>query len=454
MNNFVVVGGGTAGWITALFIKKNVPYSEVTVIASSEIGILGAGEGTTPPFIKFLENLNISVEDIIKHAKGTIKNGIKFTNWNGDGSYYYHPFWEKNSIGLSEELCNNSLVNYNKLLEKQDIDALHFDANLLAKYLQTVGLKRGINLIDDEVVEILQNEKEYITGLKLKSNTIVDLDFVFDCSGFKRLIIGKHYKSQWNSYADILPVNRAMPFFLDNANENNLPPYTEAIAMKYGWMWKIPVQGRYGCGYVFDSSYVTDEEIKQELEDYLEHEIKSPRMFNFDAGCYEKTWIKNCIAIGLSSGFSEPLEATSIWIQTTSLEYFLYKINGILLRDDQSIEEYNNGVNRMNYDLVNFIQFHYLSQRKDSGFWRNFETKTKKTQTMKSLLEICKDRLPIIGDMVCGENSILKTYKIDSWYLIGNGTKRFNVDLYTDKPYDTKGFINHSEYIDHVNLRE
>ena len=244
MFKYVIVGGGTAGWLTALFVKEKFPYSDVTVIASSEIGILGAGEGTTPPFMNFLAKIKINPNEIISNCLGTIKTGIKFNNWSGDTKHYFHNFLADTRQGDS---------------------ALHFDANLLAKYLQTVGIERGIKLVDNEVTDVCADSNNNITSLILKDKTSIDLDFVFDCSGFRRLIIGKHYNAKWTSYKKILPVDRAMPFFLQNDN-TNLPVYTEAIALRHGWMWKIPVQGRYGCGYVFDSSRATDSEIKEEIE--------------------------------------------------------------------------------------------------------------------------------------------------------------------------------------------
>ena len=354
MFKYVIVGGGTAGWLTALFVKEKFPYSDVTVIASSEIGILGAGEGTTPPFINFLAKIKINPDEIISNCLGTVKTGIKFTNWCGDTKHYYHNF-------LSDT--------------RQGDSALHFDANLLAKYLQTVGIERGIKLVDDEVTDVCTDSNNNITGLMLKDKTSIDLDFVFDCSGFRRLIIGKHYNAKWASYKKILPVDRAMPFFLQNDN-TNLPVYTEAIALRHGWMWKIPVQGRYGCGYVFDSGRATDSEIKEEIEEHLGHEIVSPRMFSFDAGCFEDTWINNCVAIGLSSGFSEPLEATSIWVQITSLTFLLKNINGIISIDAGAKRRYNDAVKTMNSEIAKFLHFHYLTNRQDSDFWRSFEVPT------------------------------------------------------------------------------
>jgi tryptophan halogenase len=412
MIDYVVIGGGTAGWLVSLYIQKHLPPGNITVVASSEIGILGAGEGTTPDFMKLLEDVDVPAEGIIQHAAGTIKKGIQFTNWNGDGTGFFHPFWGQHGDS-----------------------ALHFNANLLAKYLQSVGESRGIKLIDDKVTNIITDENNYITGFDLESGNKVNANFVFDCSGFKRLIIGNHYKSPWHSYADSLPVNRAMPFFIENDGVN-LPEYTEAIAMKYGWMWKIPVQGRYGCGYVFDSSFATDEEIKQELEEYLGHEIVSPRMFSFNAGCYEKMWIKNCVAIGLSSGFTEPLEATSIWVQVKALKLLADKFRIYGMNNELGISEFNSGMRQMNEEVMSFLNFHYHTKRSDSEFWNTFSQKNATPQLVEGVFDISKNKIIDKNDLKylidimptkTGRDHIA-TFHIKSWYRVGSGIRMFEKD--------------------------
>jgi len=469
MKNYTIVGGGTAGWLTALYIRKKFPDSEVCVIASSELGILGAGEGTTPSFISFLEFIDIPISGIIKHASGTIKNTIKFTNWNNDGKHYYHSFLDThgkyetdernknfdfrpyyldkiakndcyNDIQLSPIISEHNQVKYNKYtLENHGQYALHFDANLLAKYLQSIGVSRGIKLIDDEVININTDVDEYITSIDLKTKGTVHTDFVFDCTGFRRLIIGNFYKSRWNSYKEHLPVNRAMPFFLPNDN-TNLEPYTESIAMKYGWMWKIPVQGRYGCGYVFDSSFVSDEEVKKELEEYLGHKINSPRMFSFDPGCYDEVLIKNCMAIGLSASFVEPLEATSIWITTLMLKQFGTSIDNIIKRDDKEVEIVNSYSKRMNMDVLNFVHFHYLTKRDDSEFWKTFRTKNKTLPLIETLNDVGVKNIPDEKTFqyltMLETNRLISSYmdyscifSSSSWLQVGSGIQYFNKDV-------------------------
>jgi tryptophan halogenase len=425
--NFAIVGGGTAGWITALYVKRYYPASKVTVIASSEIGILGAGEGTTPHFITFLKEVNIDLAGVIKAAKGTIKSGIKFTNWNGDGTHYYHPFsqqyvdhtqlgtfWSSTSLFDLEQLAQGKNLNELILTAKATEDllvpfridttrqegikaltdaALHFDANLLAEHLKEVAISRGINHIDDTVTGFQVNEHNDITQVVLENQSDQPCDFIFDCSGFRRLIIGKFYNSKWTSYSNSLPVDKAIPFFIPNDIES-IPAITEAIALKNGWMWKIPVQGRYGCGYVFDSDFITPEQAKQELDNILGFEVESPRTFSFDPGAYETTWINNCLALGLSAGFVEPLEATSIWVTINSLRYWLQQITAITENDSRARDRYNDKIKGINDAVLEFIHFHYLTKRNDSKFWRTFRDRNQSTPNIKRFEEEVTHTIP------------------------------------------------------------
>lgn len=464
---FVVVGGGTAGWLAALYMKQYYPQSSVTVVESPEIGILGAGEGTTPHFIRALDDLNIPVSDIIKHAKGTIKNGIKFTGWNTGKSddFYYHGFictkdleysfntnvnWcttpltvveqiskeetlnnvdftaivsERNAVKFIPEVDINS-KNYNSILHYKRLGdfAMHFDATLLANYLRNIGRSRGIAFVQDTVAKIITDKKGFITELKLKEDVNVKCDFVFDCTGFNRLIIGKHFKSEWKSYKDSLPVNRALPFFIPIDDKAPIPPYTESIAMKYGWSWKIPVQGRFGCGYVFDSNQITDDQAKEEIDALTGIDTEIPRSFSFEAGTYKTQWIKNCIAVGLSSGFVEPLEATSIWMSLTSIRSLLTHIKGVTERDKNQIEMFNAEVNTAVDNVLTFIHFHYLTNRVDTPFWKDFAENNKRPDYILSLIKQNKD-VEFIADSLRFTPSIFGAF---SWHQVGAGLRFYN----------------------------
>jgi len=436
--NFVVVGGGTAGWITALLMRHLYPSINITLIESQEIGILGAGEGTVPQFVDVLEVLGISVSDLINHADATIKSGIKLVNWNGRGkndiifsnfvdspltdyvdmtriqfSQIAMVILERISQGetvddvvFNAKVCNANKVKFkfNKTdrlrdpvyhFNKLGSISVHFNAAKLANYLKTVGVTRNIKLVDGIIEKINEDKNGYITSFTLKDGTEVPSDFVFDCSGFHRLIIGKHYKCKWNSFKDYLPVNKAVPFFLPIDENKPIPPYTEAIAMKYGWMWKIPVRGRYGCGYVFDDRLIDAEQAKQEIREEVGN-VDMPRVIGFEPGYYDTPWIKNCIAIGLSSGFVEPLEATSVHIAVITASLFTTYNNGAVLRCEKTISRFNKIMQEYNNDVLNYLQFHYLGKRTDTVFWKDFTKRNKLTPLIEKIIQGGKDPMHLL----------------------------------------------------------
>lgn len=466
---FVVAGGGTAGWLSALILKRFYPDTNVTLIESSAIDILGAGEGTVPNFIYTLDAINIPLSEIVKNCSGTFKNGIKFTNWNGDGTHYFHGFGNvkdldynfqttmdysgapmlvleqimtgKNlnnvdfsaiaaSQNVAKYMTNSSIANKldNPILHFTRLgeSALHFNAVQLAQYFKKVGKQRGINVIDGVIEKINTDEEGYITSLACEGGRVINGDFVFDCTGFRRLIIGNFYKSKWKSYKDKLPVNRALPFFMPlNLDTDVIPPYTEAIAAKNGWMWKIPTHDRYGCGYVFDSRMTSDEDAKKEIDALTGIDTEIPRSFSFEPGVYEQPWIKNCVAVGLASGFVEPLEATSIWVSTSSMTHFLYNVIGCTERNQKTIDNYNRQMNHITDNILTFLQFHYITPRNDTSFWKDFSVNNKIDDVILSLIDKDKD-VSIIADPV---NINYSYFTKDSWYHVGAGTKFFNAEL-------------------------
>jgi tryptophan 7-halogenase len=467
--NIVVVGGGTAGWLTALFLKRRFPDSIITVIESPEIGILGAGEGSTPQLVSLLDELNIPVSDLVKETNATIKNGIKFTNWNGDGDHYYHGFGNRygnidgitaynsyNSYNITtvmkvgnevpaknfdfvSKICdlkkvphahkNEKDLSINPILNFDNLSdfSIHFDASKLATFLKLKAKEIGIVCIEDKVVEVNSHENGFIKSLILENNKEQFVDFVFDCSGFHRLLIGKHFNSEWDSYKKYLPVDMAIPFFIPIDDE--IPPYTEAIAMKYGWMWKIPLQHRYGCGYVFDSSLISEEDATKEIEEYLgfvpEYPRKNKGAFKFNAGGYKTPWVKNCIAIGLASNFIEPLEATSIFSSIDSLRRAVFDTLSLEDCNDSVIDRYNKEVNLYNKNIADFIYFHYMSKRDDSKFWNKFKNLDNAPENVSSMIKTWEHSLPRYSDFA---KELPFVY--ESWISVGYGIGRLNISLF------------------------
>jgi tryptophan halogenase len=345
MKKIVIIGGGTAGWLTALYFKKYNSIFDITVIDSTKIGILGAGEGTTPNMLGMLFYLKIDLQDFFEKTKSTKKVGIDFINWSQNKSTFHHGF-------------------------KKGTHGFHFDARLLAKYFKNIGIERGIKYLDANITHFTQSDNGDITHIHLEEIEKLECDFVFDCSGFARLVIGKLYKSNWKSYSENLKANSALAFFLPQTQKFTIETNTntQSIAMKNGWMFKIPLQHRWGCGYVFNNDYTTIDEAKKEIEDYIGHEIEIVKSFNFEPGAYQETWVNNCVALGLASGFVEPLEATSLMTLIFSISE-LGKVGFECSTENRN--SYNEYVNDMNNQIVLFITHHYNCGRTDSDFWRD-----------------------------------------------------------------------------------
>lgn len=451
----IIVGGGTAGWLTALSLHKKFSNKfEITVIENTEIGILGAGEGSVPALVDFLLSIDIVPRDFLANTDGTFKLGIKFKNWNDDNTSYFHPFSLQhtydslgdnfhyksllmyeylNSHSNSNDFILQSILSEQRRLpividERNNLKflggySIHFNAVKTAAYLKNIAISRGILHKDILVQDIVQDEHGFITHLKIKDHEDLPLDFVVDCTGFKRFIINK-LNGVWKSYSDMLPVNRAMPFFINNDNLENVNPCTDAIAMKHGWIWKIPVKGRYGCGYVFNDS-ITDDQAKQEIEELFGFEITSPRMFKFDAGCYEKSWIKNCVTMGLATGFIEPLEATSIWSSILALRCFENVFDHNLGRNAEAVEIYNRQVYKNNISIRDFIYFHYCTNRTDTDFWNSFLNNSKMPANIEFILDPKNTKIaPSIGD---------ELFSNHSYFYVGTG---LNIGMYSKTAID------------------
>jgi tryptophan halogenase len=494
LQNIVVVGGGTAGWLSALYAKMRIPGATITVIESEDIGILGAGEGTTPTFLSLLDRLQIPYSRVVKEADATVKHSIKFTNWRNDGSFYYHGFLTNEEIGFSafdnnEMLARTSLLYATSLAEGKNYNdvnfcaqlgennksgffvhenyegqfvpdpifkyvqttrfASHFDAAKLAKLFKKIAVdERGILRVEGKVVDQTLATNGDIESLTLEDGQVIDVDFLFDCTGFARKFIGKVYDSPWKSHKDKLTVDSAIPFFPE-IDENNIPPYTEAIAMDYGWVWRIPLQSRYGSGYVFDSSLISADDAKKELDKYYGYEVESPRVFSFEAGYYENIWINNCIAVGLSSGFIEPLEATSIFVSGVTLMALFEDLDHLINRNQKIIDEFNEKIAAKNQNIADFVYFHYMSDRADNDFWKKFSDPKNAPEFVQNLLEKWEYRLPEYSDFV----HMGSLFPLESWVSVADGVGRINKELYSrvyesNKAYDfvTDGYERYLDY--------
>jgi tryptophan halogenase len=471
--NIVIVGGGTAGWLTALYINNMYrDDANITLIESDEIGILGAGEGTVPLFIHTLKELGIDVYDFLIECNATHKIGISFENWNNDGKRYMHDFQRASMFDISKEtnisqiddkelyaeyngyLIDNGIhpyeysvskkmayANKSPILKDGDEPAgysFHFDASLTAKYFRKVAESRGVVRIEGKTKDFNLDMKRNISAVVMEDGTKYESDFVFDCTGFKKLIIGQLFGTSWKSYEDKLTVNTAIPFFLPQS-ETEIKPYTRAIAMKYGWMWQIPLQNRWGCGYIFDDEFIDYNGAKKEVEEFLGRPIEVNRVIQFRAGRFDNNWVNNVIAIGLSAGFTEPLEATSIMIAIAGLRELSkdvldnYNLN--------TIKEYNDFMSSYNDDIVDFLQFHYITKRTDTPFWEYY---TKYAPLSENLASVVEEYIRN-GDFQIEEKS-RKAFGKTNYLEVGYGLGFFNDDYFKNK----YKIFNSNEHIEEV----
>ena len=471
MKNIVVVGGGTAGWMTALVAKKAFKNDIVTLIESEELGILGAGEGTTPQFIDLMNWLKIPIQDFIKNTGTTFKHGGKFTNWLGDGTHYWHNFGSYDSdlggdapASYDHNFNHNNLYYHTAVVNNEDklkIDvaallceeyktpfikkekirniyetfgpfaqispvAIHFDAVKVAKFLKNIGTQRGIINIEGKVIKAENNESGNISEIILDNDKKIKVDFVFDCSGFYKVLINKHFKVKDKKVNDKLTVNSAQPFFLLPPPKDKVPPYTEAVAMKYGWIWKIPLQHRFGCGYVYDNNYINKEEAKKEIIEYLGFEPEFGGHFSFNAGYVETPWVKNCIAVGVSSGFLEPLEASSIWTS----EYFLENIfsdPAQLFLDDQRIrDDFNLRFCKWWEKIIDIVYLHYMGDRTDTEFWKHFQKIENAPTFVQQTLKKWEYSLPRRNDFF--DETGDRPWQLSNWFEVAFGVNKINID--------------------------
>jgi tryptophan halogenase len=392
INSICIVGGGTSGMVTALMLRKAWPTLKITVIESSQIGIVGVGEGSTEHWKKFIDQVGISVFDLIRETGATYKIGIKFTNWHGDGTHYFHS--------LVEDYCNHSpdcglpYMWYKMLGENWDplkthsvsgqtgrhfeplhtnLSQYHFDTHKLNTFLHKTCSERSIDIIDAIVEDVILDNEGYVSELKFDNGLTFKDEFFVDCSGFKRIIISK-LGAVWVDKSAELPMNAAIAF--PTGYQEHIPSWTEATALSSGWAWRIPTQERFGNGYVFCDEFINETQAYDEVQQHYTKNlgIKEPlqigKKFKFAAGHVDQFWIKNCVAVGLSGVFVEPLEASSIGT-TIQQSFILSPSLGFFTRGESlTAKKYNEVMQGVCDNIVDFIQLHYITQRDDTEFWK------------------------------------------------------------------------------------
>ncbi len=437
ISEITIVGGGTAGWLTAAFLIRYLNFradkeknTKITLIESPNVPTIGVGEATIPSMPDLLRSLGVSEKEFFRRCNASFKLGVRFNNWNhdeqGNSLSFVHPF-----DGIGTQLGGqNPAYHFHKYggpdgrdnldaclsvsvaairnrkgpkgLEHGDYEkhlnyAYHLDAGLFAEFLRDISVERGVNHILDDVEAVEQDEKEYISNLKLQRNGDHPVELVIDCTGFKGVIIKEVLGIKFEDYSRYLLNNRALAVQIPHTDLEAIEPCTNSTALGAGWVWKVPLYSRIGTGYVFSSHFRTDDEAVDEFLAHLGEDGKDaePRAIPIRVGRMEKAWEKNCIAIGLSSGFIEPLESTAIYMIENFVKLLMLNFPDKSYPDALA-DRFNDVTGKMVQDIRDFIILHYCTNnRQDSDYWRVAREEMEIPDSVSALLEEYRHTLPV-----------------------------------------------------------
>ncbi|WP_100657168.1 tryptophan halogenase family protein [Alteromonas flava] len=396
IKKLVILGGGTAGWMSAALIKKIIgPAVDIVLIESDTIGTVGVGEATIPPIRLVNQILGIQEQDFVRETKATCKLAIRFENWFNQGEHYYHTFgapgksmafchfhhfWQRaNQLGHQTNLWEYDLNylaaeagRFAQINSKDPIIELpfayHFDAGLYAQYLRKLSEKMGVRRQEGLVDKVITADNGDVSALQLNSGEHIEADFFIDCSGFKGLLIQQTLGVGYDDWSHLLPCDSALA--VPSERHERTVPYTRSIAHQAGWQWRIPLQHRNGNGHVFCSRFMSVDEATHVLMSNLDTApLGEPKLINFTTGRRRKQWHKNVLAVGLSSGFLEPLESTSIHLIQSAIVRFVQLFPHQQVAAS-AVAEYNQQSELEFNQIRDFLVLHYvLNNRQGESFW-------------------------------------------------------------------------------------
>lgn len=433
----VVAGGGTAGWLTAYSLVTRLgKVLDITLVESDQIGSVGVGEATIPTMRTFHRLVGIDEQEFMSATQATFKLGIQFDNWGQQGDSYFHSFGEIGQRSWMAEFhefwleakaqgFGGSLDDYCLELKAAKANkfatmagnkplnfAYHLNATAYAAYLRKKSETAGVKRLEGRIEQIENDETGNIASLTLDNGTKVLGDVFIDCTGFRGLLIGEHLNVEYEDWSHWLAADSAIAVQTQAVEAPR--PYTQAIAHCAGWQWRIPLQNRVGNGIVYSSQFLSDDEARSILLGNLTGPIiTEPRQLRFTTGRRKKAWHKNCIAIGLSSGFLEPLESTSIHLITTALvrlmKLFPFAGNSTLLA-----EQFNRETQLELETVRDFIILHYhLTQRDDSPFWQHYKT--------MAIPDSLAHRMAMFRENAYAWPDDVALFRVDSWVQVMMG---------------------------------
>lgn len=457
--HIAIIGGGTAGWMTACLLRHRWAKLgvEVTLIESAEIGTVGVGEGSTPYLRRFFSALGIEERDWMPACDATYKCGIRFPGWSTVAGYesYVHPFFNEADRELGNLFFTNACLRRRgqaadanpqdfflaaELVRQRSAPlyeaegpgtdyAYHFDAGKLGAFLREHAVGLGVRHVVDTVARVEQHESGDIAAVHLKSQARIAADLFVDCSGFKGLLINETLGEPFLPYRDNLFNDRAIAMPTPLVDGEDIPSETVSTALRHGWAWRIPLTTRYGNGYVYSSDFVGDDEAERELREHLgpaAHGAEARRL-RMRVGRVEQHWSRNCVAIGLAQGFIEPLEATALMLIQFSVEGLIAALEGAGFGRGRQAA-YNGRVNEMFEGVRDYVVAHYqLNTRRDTDYWRANRAHRHVSERLASLLEVWDRGGDFEAELERHGSALM--YLRPSWYALFAGMGRFPAAL-------------------------
>ncbi len=455
--SILIVGGGTAGWMTANTLLHAWPLTKVTLIESADVGIIGVGEGGTPYLKEYFKKLNIEESEWMPKCDATYKVGINFVNWSGKPEYnsYFHPFYSVldkppaelffHNCGLRrrgyEASCHPDDFFVAAELARQkkspnlasasvDIDyAYHFDSAKLGHFLREKALSKGLVHIVDHVQSATLNERGEVAEVICENTGSYNAEFFIDCTGFAGLLINKTLKRSYQSYHEQLFNNAAVA--IQTSNDGAIvTPQTESVALSNGWMWNIPLTTRQGNGYVYSDNHISADQAETELRLQLnidDNADVTAKHLKMRVGRLNEHWYSNCLAVGLSQGFIEPLEATALMLTQLTVDKFIESFNQNSVQN-KVCDQYNQTMNNAFDGIRDYIVAHYqLSNREDSAYWKDNKHNQNRPNVLSDILDAWESGQDVEKALNTHQSKLM--YLRPSWYCILSGMGRFPTQL-------------------------
>jgi tryptophan 6-halogenase len=437
VKNITIVGGGTAGWLTAIvlvtYLKWRPEADDVTItlIESPNVPTVGVGEATVPGMSLILQQCGIDEAEFFRRTNATFKMGVLFKHWNewpdGSAHDFFTPFNVPHT--LNDQSPGYAFQRFRQSFDQDFVDSTsptlslvarlkgprrlddpdfnrtlgysyHMDAGLFAKFMQEVATERGVTHVRENVVAVNRAEDGSIASLNLEESGEQPVQLVIDCTGFRGMILNGALEEPFVSYGDSLLNDSAAAVQIPHANETQLTPFTSSTGLSAGWVWNVPLYNRVGTGYVFSSKFKSDEEAKAELMAYLGPiaEGLEPRILRMRVGRARRSWVKNCVAIGLSGGFVEPLEATAIYMIEMAVRFL---VNNWPSADfpEPVANSYNKHMVALQEEIRDFIVTHYMLNNRQEPFWQAARNDIVVPDSVKERLELWRHTLPGPNDL-------------------------------------------------------